>query len=156
MTRATRDRRHTLHHDHHDAWANGPLTFVANASHVPPPAPPVATSDRQDYHQHDSFQESPIYLLPEELPHNDEPPPSYDDAVAISGAPPGYGTFTHFPEDSSIASSEVDSSDRALPEWLGQLLVVLIFLGLIYGFWRFVHDDDMPDDGWPHFGPPST
>jgi hypothetical protein len=120
---------------------------AAPASYDPPSAPPVDTF--HDHHHHDD-------LLPDEPPYLRDPPPSYDDAVAISGAPPGYGTFGHYTEDSSIASSEVEPTDRALPEWLGQLLVVLIFLCLIYGFWQFVHGDDLPDGGWPRFGPPST
>jgi len=85
---------------------------------------------------------------------NDDPPPSYEDTVGAIGAPPGYGTFPLYTEESSIASSEVESSDRALPEWVGQSLVVFVFISIIYGFWKFINtpDDLSPIDGWP--GPP--
>ncbi|EUC30541.1 hypothetical protein COCCADRAFT_103674 [Bipolaris zeicola 26-R-13] len=127
---------------------------AAPASYDPPSTPPRV--DASDHHDNDDPHEPPIHLFLDEPLHHDEPPPSYDDAIATSGAPPDYGTFSHFLEESSIASSDMDPTDRALPEWLGQLLVVFVFLCLIYGFWRFVHSDDMPDGEWPHFGPPST
>jgi hypothetical protein len=85
-------------------------------------------------------------------PPPDYPPPSYDDATGpataplLAGAPPGYGTT--FPDQSSIASSEVEDSDTTLPEWLGQALVVLIFVSIIYGFLRIVNAPDRPD-GFP-------
>ena len=70
----------------------------------------------------------------------------------MSSAPPGYGTFRHYTDDSSMASSEVETTDRALPEWVGQFLVVFIFLCLIYGFWKFVNSPDMPNGEWPGNG----
>jgi hypothetical protein len=60
------------------------------------------------------------------------------------GAPPGYGTFTPYTDDSSIISSEADNTDRALPEWVGQALVVFIFLSIVYGFWAFINAPDQP------------
>ncbi|KAF7681566.1 hypothetical protein GT037_000542 [Alternaria burnsii] len=101
----------------------------AQASHDPPPAPPPA----------DAFQPD---LPPHEYPPPDEPPPSYHDAIGMTGAPPGYGTFRPYSEESSIASSEVESTHRALPEWFGQALVVFIFICLIYGFWEFINTPD--------------
>ncbi|KAF2470277.1 uncharacterized protein BDR25DRAFT_33219 [Lindgomyces ingoldianus] len=86
----------------------------------------------------------PIY----HLPPPDEPPPSYDDATHSSsspllvGPPPNYGTYQAYPEPdaSSSASSDIEETTRALPEWVGQALVVLVFLGILYGFWRLVND----------------
>jgi hypothetical protein len=66
-------------------------------------------------------------------------------------APPGYGTFRPYADESSIASSEVESTDRALPEWFGQALVVFVFLCLIYGFYEFI---TAPDDTPHYYYPP--
>src|SRR4051812_3688155 len=85
-----------------------------------------------------TFSQPPIYHLP---PPN-EPPPSYDDATHSSstpllvGPPPNYGTPRAYPEaeDSSMLSSDIEETTRALPEWVGQGLVVLCFLGILYGF----------------------
>lgn len=63
-----------------------------------------------------------------------------------------YGTQGGFPdlEAGSYASSDVEESSRSLPEWVGQALVVFIFLSIIYGFWEYViHSDSDPLDGWP-------
>ncbi|KAL5121072.1 hypothetical protein ACEQ8H_000923 [Pleosporales sp. CAS-2024a] len=86
-------------------------------------------------------------------PPPDYPPPSYNDATnassapLLAGAPPGYGTT--FPDQSSIASSELEDSDRLLPEWIGQALVVLVFVSITYGFWRIINAPD-PPDGFHH------
>ncbi|KAF2018321.1 hypothetical protein BU24DRAFT_461271 [Aaosphaeria arxii CBS 175.79] len=82
----------------------------------------------------------------------EEPPPSYDDATHSShspllvGPPPDYGTYRAYPSPdvSSVASSDIEGTSRSLPEWVGQAMVVLCFLGIIYGFWRVVND--------PNFG----
>ncbi|CAE7210179.1 hypothetical protein CFE70_009272 [Pyrenophora teres f. teres 0-1] len=115
-------------------------------SHDPSPGPPVRTF----VHNNDV----PFYPAPDDSLLDDDAPPSYEDTVGIVGAPPGYGTFRPYTEESSIASSEVESSDRALPEWVGQGLVVFIFISIIYGFWRFINapDDLSPIGVWP--GPP--
>ncbi|EOA89676.1 uncharacterized protein SETTUDRAFT_45818 [Exserohilum turcica Et28A] len=117
--------------------------------HAPqPPAPPVDGYDQtRHYYSHDP----PIYVAPDEPLLPDEPPPSYDDTVAVSGAPPDYGTFRQYAE-SSVASSEVESSDRSLPEWLGQIIVVSVFICLIYGFWKFIDSPDLPSGRWPGNG----
>ncbi|KAH6859981.1 hypothetical protein CC77DRAFT_1091473 [Alternaria alternata] len=135
---------------------------AAPASHDPPPAPPPADTFQPDHHHHhhdpDHDHNSPVHLPPHEYPPPDEPPPSYDDAVGMTGAPPGYGTFRPYSEESSIASSEVESTHRALPEWFGQALVVFIFICLIYGFWEFINTPDVPSE-WPgngHFRPSGT
>ncbi|KAF2869082.1 hypothetical protein BDV95DRAFT_457828, partial [Massariosphaeria phaeospora] len=80
----------------------------------------------------------------------DDPPPSYDDATRSStvpllvGPPPNYGTYEPYsePDASSVASSEIEQIDRSLPEWVGQAMVVLCFVGVIYIFWRFINDPD--------------
>jgi hypothetical protein len=84
-------------------------------------------------------------------PPSDEPPPTYDEAIGSGAAPPpGYGTFRPYADESSVASSEVESTGRALPEWFGQLLVVFVFLCLIYGFYEFITTpDDTPNYYWP-------
>ncbi|KAF2751671.1 hypothetical protein M011DRAFT_472999 [Sporormia fimetaria CBS 119925] len=88
----------------------------------------------------------------------DEPPPpydppSYDDATRSStapllvGPPLDYGTHRAYPdlETGSLGSSDIEESSRTLPEWVGQALVVFVFLAIIYGFWEFVHDTDLDD-----------
>jgi hypothetical protein len=61
----------------------------------------------------------------------------------LAGAPPGYGTT--FPDQSSIASSEVEDTETTLAEWIGQALVVGIFIGIVYGFWRVINTPDRRD-----------
>ncbi|CAO2656400.1 Nn.00g052030.m01.CDS01 [Neocucurbitaria sp. VM-36] len=103
----------------------------------PPPAPPI---DNYHHHHH--------HLPP------DEPPPSYDDATGsasaplLVGPPPDYGAFRAYaePDESSIASSEVEATDRSLPEWVGQALVVFVFVTIIYGFYRIINAPDSMDD----------
>jgi hypothetical protein len=58
-----------------------------------------------------------------------------------------YGTNRAYPdlEAATEASSDIEETTRSLPEWVGQALVVIVFLSIIYGFWEFVHDID-PDD----------
>ncbi|KAF1839796.1 hypothetical protein BDW02DRAFT_593662 [Decorospora gaudefroyi] len=113
-----------------------------------PPPPPADSYQHHHPHAHD--------------PHPpDEPPPSYDDAIGNSAAPPSYGTFRPYTDESSIASSEVEPTDRALPEWFGQALVVFIFLCIIYGFWEFINaaDELPPEPPWPghaSWRPPTT
>ncbi|KAL1800110.1 hypothetical protein ACET3X_000452 [Alternaria dauci] len=132
---------------------------AAPASHDPPLAPPPADTSQPDHHHHHHHDhDPPIYLPPHENPPPDEPPPSYDDAVGMTGAPPGYGTFRPYTDESSIASSEVEPTQRALPEWLGQVLVVLVFICIIYGFCHFINTPDVPSE-WPgngRFIPPGT
>ncbi|KAF2704206.1 hypothetical protein K504DRAFT_462779 [Pleomassaria siparia CBS 279.74] len=95
---------------------------------------------------------------PAEGPHSiyymhppDDPPPSYDDATHSSytpllvGPPPDYGTaYRAYPEPdaSSVASSDIERSNRSLPEWVGQALVVFCFVAIIYGFFSLVNDTD--------------
>lgn len=81
--------------------------------------------------------------------HPNEPPPSYDDATnsasapLLVGPPPNYGTQQAYTDaDESSMSSHPEESTRVLPEWIGQGLVVLCFLGLLYGFWRVVNEPD--------------
>lgn len=61
-----------------------------------------------------------------------------------------YGTYRAFPdlEAQSDTSSDIEESSRSLPEWVGQALVVFVFLSIIYGFWEFVHSDS-DFDGFP-------
>lgn len=82
-------------------------------------------------------------------PHPNEPPPSYDDATnstsapLLVGPPPNYGTQQAYTDaDESSMSSHAEESTRVLPEWIGQGLVVLCFLGLLYGFWSVVNEPD--------------
>ena len=82
-------------------------------------------------------------------PHPNEPPPSYDDATnstlapLLVGPPPNYGTQQAYTDaDESSMSSHPEESTRVLPEWIGQGLVVLCFLGLLYGFWNVVNEPD--------------
>ncbi|KAF2242183.1 hypothetical protein BU26DRAFT_571411 [Trematosphaeria pertusa] len=113
---------------------------MLNAHGQPPPPP---------WNQHAAYQFPPP-------PPPDEPPPSYDDATHSSsspllvGPPPNYGTDQAYaePAESSVASSEIESTDRSLPEWVGQALVVIVFIGIIYGFWKLVNDPDGLD-GFP-------
>jgi hypothetical protein len=58
-----------------------------------------------------------------------------------------YGTHRAYPEPDfhSEVSSDIEETTRSLPEWVGQALVVLAFLTIIYGFWEFVHDTDLDD-----------
>ncbi|ORX98612.1 hypothetical protein BCR34DRAFT_606885 [Clohesyomyces aquaticus] len=86
------------------------------------------------------------------LPPPDDPPPSYEDATHSSsspllvGPPPNYGTYRAYPEPdpdpSSTASSDIEETTRSLPEWVGQAMVVLVFLAILYGFFRLVNDTD--------------
>ncbi|KAF2122139.1 hypothetical protein BDV96DRAFT_640202 [Lophiotrema nucula] len=84
------------------------------------------------------------------IPPPDEPPPSYADATHSSsspllvGPPPNYGTYRAYtePDESSVSSSDIESTSRSLPEWVGQALVVLSFLFIIYCFWKLVNDTD--------------
>ncbi|KAF1946411.1 hypothetical protein EJ02DRAFT_418523 [Clathrospora elynae] len=110
----------------------------APASHeAPPPHAPV-----HDY-QHHRHRDPPTDPTPE------EPPPSYDDTTALIGAPPGYGTFRPYADGSSTASSEVETTDRSLPECVGQVLVVFIFVSLMYGFWKAINvPDESPVTSW--------
>ncbi|KAF2731096.1 hypothetical protein EJ04DRAFT_567185 [Polyplosphaeria fusca] len=88
----------------------------------------------------------PIY----HVPPPDEPPPSYEIAThsaaspLLVGPPPNYGTYSAYsePEESSIASDDNDMNSRTLPEWVGQMLVVISFLAIIYGFWRLVNEPE--------------
>ena len=83
-------------------------------------------------------------------PIPDEPPPSYDAATRLesapllAGPPPDYGAFRAYDDadESSIASSEAETRDRSLPEWLGQALVVFMFVCIMYGFWRLITAPD--------------
>ncbi|OCK86142.1 hypothetical protein K432DRAFT_399589 [Lepidopterella palustris CBS 459.81] len=83
-------------------------------------------------------------------PHPNELPPSYDDAThspsapLLVGPPPTYGTDQQaYPEpDQSSISSELEDTTRTLPEWVGQGLVVLCFLGILYGLYKLVNDPD--------------
>ncbi|KAF2129877.1 hypothetical protein P153DRAFT_356554 [Dothidotthia symphoricarpi CBS 119687] len=91
----------------------------------------------------------------------DEPPPSYDDATQSStapllvGPPPDYGTYRAYSdpdpdlEESSVASSDTGRNDGSLPVWVGQALVVLVFVSIMYGFWRFITAPDDLHNGWP-------
>ncbi|KAH8724669.1 hypothetical protein GQ44DRAFT_772999 [Phaeosphaeriaceae sp. PMI808] len=83
----------------------------------------------------------------------EDPPPSYHEAIAsttaplLVGAPPDYGAFRAYPEPdhSSIASSQVgysDRSDRTCSEWVGQALVVFVFVTIIYAFWKLINAPD--------------
>jgi hypothetical protein len=64
----------------------------------------------------------------------------------MAGPPPNYGTVRAYPElepdASSTASSDIEETTRSLPEWVGQALVVLVFLAILYGFFRLVNDTD--------------
>lgn len=96
---------------------------------APPPA--VDQHHHHPHHHHDPQHSPPDY-----------PPPSYDDATGAAhapllvGAPPGYGTT--FPDQSSIASSDVDESEVTVPKLMGQIFTVIVFIAIIYGFWVIV------------------
>jgi hypothetical protein len=119
-------------------------------AHIEAPAaapPPAAIADPpHNHHHHDHHHD--IHASPPP----DYPPPSYDDATSsttaplLAGAPPGYGTT--FPDQSSIASSELEDAETTLPEWVGQALVVLVFVAITYGFWRIINAPDSPN-GFP-------
>jgi hypothetical protein len=34
-----------------------------------------------------------------------------------------------------------EAGSRSLPEWMGQALVVLCFLGILYAFWRVIEEE---------------
>ncbi|KAF1950270.1 hypothetical protein CC80DRAFT_242781 [Byssothecium circinans] len=79
----------------------------------------------------------------------DGPPPSYDDAThsetspLLVGPPPDYGAYRAYPEpdeESSMASSEIDVTERSFPEWFGQIVVVCMFVAICYGFWKLAMD----------------
>jgi hypothetical protein len=99
-------------------------------------------------------QQSIYHIPPPDDPPPEYAPPSYDDAThsatapLLVGPPPDYGTYRAYPspDASSIASSEIEETSRSLPEWVGQALVVMCFVGIIYGFWRLVNEDF---DGFP-------
>jgi hypothetical protein len=118
----------------------GELMDSANNPQADVPAPPAIDHHQQQHHDvHNS-------------PPPDYPPPSYADATnsssapLLAGAPPGYGTT--FPDQSSIASSELEDTDRSLPEWIGQALVVFVFVSITYGFWRIINAPER-SDGFP-------
>ncbi|KAF2196133.1 hypothetical protein GQ43DRAFT_476599 [Delitschia confertaspora ATCC 74209] len=101
---------------------------------TPPPLPSISEA---------------IYQIPPLPP--DEPPPSYDEATHSSSAPllvgpqqNTYGTYRAYPgpETASPASSVIQDTTRTLPEWVGQALVVLCFLAILYGFYNLVSDPD--------------
>ncbi|KAG9192464.1 hypothetical protein G6011_11198 [Alternaria panax] len=123
---------------------------AALASHDPPSAPPPDTVHHH-HNPHPHHHDPPAHMPPPEHPPHDELPPSYHDAVGMTGAPPGYGTFRPYSDGSSVASSQVESTHRALPEWVGQALVVFVFVCLIYGFWEFINTPDAPSE-WPGNG----
>ncbi|KAH3947762.1 hypothetical protein HBH53_109990 [Parastagonospora nodorum] len=112
-------------------------------------APPAIEAHHHHNHNHDIHNSPPP----------DYPPPSYDDATnsssvpLLAGAPPGYGTT--FPDQSSIASSDLEDLDRSLPEWIGQALAVFVFISITYAFWRIINAPQRPDgfpEGPGHFG----
>jgi hypothetical protein len=39
----------------------------------------------------------------------------------------------------------VEATERTLPEWIGQIFVVIIFVAIIYGFWSVINAPDSPD-----------
>ncbi|KAF1843992.1 uncharacterized protein K460DRAFT_317036 [Cucurbitaria berberidis CBS 394.84] len=110
-------------------------TSHLHASQGEPPAPQI------DNYHHARHDPPPNY-----------PPPSYDDATGspaallLVGPPPDYGAFRTYHDESSIASSEVEATDRSLPEWVGQALVVFVFVTIIYGFYRIINTPDSMDD----------
>ncbi|KAF1920433.1 hypothetical protein BDU57DRAFT_534211 [Ampelomyces quisqualis] len=111
--------------------------------HAPVEAPAPAPPTTIEHHHHHDIHPSPP---------PDSPPPSYDDATSsasaplLVGAPPGYGTT--FPDQSSVVDSELDESDRSIPEGLGQVVVIIVLLSITYAFWRIISAPDRPD-GFP-------
>ncbi|KAH7085907.1 hypothetical protein BKA63DRAFT_560533 [Paraphoma chrysanthemicola] len=111
-------------------------------------APPLPVNDSNEHHHHHHYHHGPRTPSPP-----DYPPPSYDDATRsetaplLAGPPPNYGAFRAYvdPDESSIASSEVESADRSLPEWVGQALVVFLFVSIMYGFWKVINAPDSLD-----------
>jgi hypothetical protein len=94
------------------------------------------------------------------MPPPDDPPPayappSYEDATGSPSAPllvgpsDNYGTYRAFPEPdvSSEAESDIEATSRGLPIWVGQLVVVICFLSIIYGFWRLINNADFDGPG---------
>lgn len=111
-----------------------------------------------DQQQQSSRDQTPpysgYYIQP---PPPEDPPPSYDDATRSSnapllvGPPPDYGTaYRAYPEPdtSSTASSDIERTNRSLPEWVGQALVVFCFVAIIYGFFSLANDVSDPE-GFP-------
>lgn len=113
------------------------------ASYGDSPAPPTVDHDSHHHHHHDDTHHEPL---------PDYPPPSYDDATGsetaplLVGPPPDYGAFRAYSDASSLASSEVEATDRSLPEWVGQSLVVFVFVAIIYGFYKVINAPDSLDD----------
>lgn len=93
---------------------------------------------------------------PPPLTPPDEPPPSYEDATRLEsapllvGPPPDYGAFRAYgdPDGSSVASSEVEPAERSLAEYLGQAMVVAVFVGIIYLFWTVIDGSDVEQPPW--------
>ncbi|KAL6709427.1 hypothetical protein ACN47E_001362 [Coniothyrium glycines] len=91
-------------------------------------------------HNHHHHQHHHDHHMP------DDPPPSYDDAIGSGTAPllvgprSNYGAFRTFSDVSSTASSETEATGQTLTEWIGQALVVFVFIVIIYGFWQFINE----------------
>ncbi|KAF2501628.1 hypothetical protein BU16DRAFT_534279 [Lophium mytilinum] len=112
----------------------------------------MATDPRPPAYQSRPPSESNSTIIPIEVPIN-ELPPSYADATQsetaplLSGPPPTYGTHERvYPSPpasvhSSATSSAHEAGIRSLPEWVGQALVVLCFLGILYAFWRVIEEE---------------
>ncbi|OAL46205.1 hypothetical protein IQ07DRAFT_603583 [Pyrenochaeta sp. DS3sAY3a] len=125
-------------------------------SHSEPPAPPPdnhfvhhidhdPVHNTHEHHDHHRHHHSP----PHDSPPN-YPPPPYEEGPPetnplLIGQPPDYGAFDRF---SSQASSEIQETERSLPESAGQMIVVFVFVAIIYAFYRVIN---APDDlnGFP-------
>lgn len=90
------------------------------------------------------------------VPPPEEPLPSYDDAIHSStspllvGPPPDYGAFRAYvdPDESSEASSDADDTEQYLPERIGQVFTMCMFVGILYLFWNIIAQPD--PDGFLH------
>jgi hypothetical protein len=114
-------------------------TANSSQAHVEAPAPPPAATADTPHHHHHHHHHHDIHASPPP----DYPPPSYSaTAPLLAGAPPGYGTT--FPDQSSIATSELEDAETSFPEWVGQALVVFVFIAITYGFWCIINTPDRP------------
>lgn len=91
----------------------------------------------------------PVYAVPPP----EEPPPSYDDAThsltspLLEGPPPDYGAFRAYvdPDESTMASSDVDDTEQYLPERVGQVFTMCMLVGILYLFWTIINQPDPVD-----------
>ncbi|KAK7192908.1 hypothetical protein DPSP01_005117 [Paraphaeosphaeria sporulosa] len=123
-------------------------------SHDPAPSGPPPAWEAPAHHHH------PIHHDPPPGHHDppgyhdgpDVPPPSYDDATnpllgGVAAPTYNYGTWQER-DDSSAASTDIETSESGLHEWVGRVVIIILFVAIIYGFWSLF---ESPPDGFNHF-----